>query len=343
MIYLWIEGSFFIRRLRGSDEPIKGGSTMEDSIVIQAERIAGDFLQEQVKSSYQIIGKGIVNQVCLVETESDKVIVRMNDKGTYQSFIKEKWCIEHAAAVGIPGPEVLSIGIFNETAYMIQTFVDGDNGLDSTVFKSDIWMKLGEYAKRIHSTNVKGFGENLIDPIHGEFQSPSHAGSDGSWQGYLQYNINSLTENDRLIELGVITKKESKRIRNLFENLQKEKFRFGLCHGDISLKNTIVNQAGQVTLLDWGSAEVSVVPHVDIIHLIRCQILGEGPSIEEFKAFLDGYGISVKELVKMRHLMLLRAFDNLRWAIDQSPDQIESYVKLAKQVVDMVMDQSKQE
>ncbi|SFF26180.1 hypothetical protein SAMN04487969_12121 [Paenibacillus algorifonticola] len=43
---------------------------MEDSVVTQAERIAGDFLLEQVKASYQIIGKGIVNQVCVVETES---------------------------------------------------------------------------------------------------------------------------------------------------------------------------------------------------------------------------------------------------------------------------------
>lgn len=35
---------------------------MEDSVVIQAERIAGDFLREQVNTSYQIIGKGSVNK-----------------------------------------------------------------------------------------------------------------------------------------------------------------------------------------------------------------------------------------------------------------------------------------
>ncbi|SFF26170.1 Phosphotransferase enzyme family protein [Paenibacillus algorifonticola] len=264
----------------------------------------------------------------------------MNDKDTYPSFIKEKWCIEQAAAVGIPGPEVLSIGIVDETAYMIQTFIHGDNGLDSTVLKSDVWRQLGEYAKLIHSIQVKGFGGNLIDPAHGVFQSPSHAGSDGSWQGYVQYNINSLTEYDRLIKLGVITQMESQRVRKLFENLKKETFRFGLNHGDISLKNTIVNQANQVILLDWGNAEVSVVPHGSVIQLMQYQILGleEGPNIEEFKAFLDGYGLSAKDLADMRHLLLLRAFDNLRWAIDRSPDLIESYAAFAKQVVDMIMD-----
>ncbi|MDQ0875874.1 aminoglycoside phosphotransferase (APT) family kinase protein [Paenibacillus sp. V4I3] len=313
---------------------------MEDSVVIQAERIAGDFHLEQVKTSYQIIGKGITNQVCVVETESRKVVVRMNNKDTYPSYMKEKWCIEQAAAIGIPGPEVLSIGIVDETAYMIQAFVDGDNGSDSTVLKSDVWWQIGKYAKLIHSIPVKGYGENLIDPVHGEFHSPSHAGSDGSWQGYVQYNINSLTESDRLIELGVITQMKSQRVRKLFENLKKETFRFGLNHGDISLKNTIVNQENQVILLDWESAGVSVVPHGAVIQLMHYQILGlkEGPNIEEFKAFLDGYGISEEDLADMRHLLLLRAFDNLRWAIDRSPDLIESYAAFAKQVVDMIMD-----
>ncbi|MBW5447150.1 phosphotransferase [Cohnella sp. CFH 77786] len=307
--------------------------------VKQAERIAGDFLREQTKTSYPIIGKGITNQVCVVETKSHKVVVRMNDKDTYPSFIKEKWCIEQAAAVGIPGPEVLSIGMVDETAYMIQAFVEGDNGLDSTLPKSDVWRKLGEYARLIHSIQVKGYGGNLIDPVHGEFRSPSHAGSDGSWHGYVQYNINSLTDNDRLIELGVITQKESRRVRELFENLKREPFRFGLDHGDLSIKNAIVNQANQVILLDWN-AEVNVIPHATVARLMHYQILGveECPNDEEFKAFMAGYGISEKDLSVTRHFLLLRAFDNLRWAIDRSPDLIEPYAAFAKQVVDMIMD-----
>ncbi|MBD2867821.1 phosphotransferase family protein [Paenibacillus arenilitoris] len=312
---------------------------MEDSVLTQAERIAGDFFLEQVKTSYQIIGKGITNQICAVETESRKVVVRMNDKDEFPSFIKEKWCIEQAAAVGVPGPEVLSIGIVDETAYMIQAFIEGDNGLDSAIPKSDVWRKLGEYAKLIHSIQVKGYGGHLIDPVDGEFQSPAHAGSDGSWQGYVQYNINRLTEHDRLIELGVITQTESLRVRSLFENLKSEPFRFGLNHGDISLKNTMVNQANQVILLDWN-AEVSVVPHTTVAQLMHYQILEleESASVEEFKAFMDGYGLSEKDLSDIRRFLLLKAFDNLRWAIDRSPDLIEPYAKFAKQVVDMTLE-----
>lgn len=311
---------------------------MKNSVVLKAERIAGDFLQERVKKSLHIIGKGIVNQVCVAETDNSKVVVRMNDAGTYPCFVKENWCIEQARAVGIPSPEVLSIGIADETAYMIQTFLDGENGLDSTKPKTDIWRQLGVYDKLIHTIPVKGYGENLIDPIHGVFQSPPHAGSDGSWLGYLNYNINSLTENDRIIELGVINQTESIKIRKLFEGLKKEKFRFALNHGDVSLNNTIVNKEGQVVLLDWGSAEVSVVPHGDIIEMMKCQILGGGPSVEEFKAFLEGYGVMEKDIADMRSLLLLRAFDKLRWAIDLSPDLIKPFATFTKQVVDMTLD-----
>ncbi|SDW76951.1 hypothetical protein SAMN05518855_100536 [Paenibacillus sp. CF384] len=37
---------------------------------------------------------------------------------------------------------------------MIQTFIHGDNGLDSKLRKSDIWRQLGGYAKRIESIAV---------------------------------------------------------------------------------------------------------------------------------------------------------------------------------------------
>ncbi|MFS0872904.1 aminoglycoside phosphotransferase family protein [Paenibacillus xylanilyticus] len=313
---------------------------MKNEVVLLAERIAHDFLHEPVTSSHQIIGKGFVNQVCLVETEHHKVVVRMNDKHNYPTFVKEKWCIEQAAAAGIPGPETLSVGIADETAYMIQTFVEGDNGLDTTVDTTHIWRKLGEYAKCIHSIPVDGFGEQM-DPVQGRFYSPPHPGSDGSWQGYVQYNIHSLTEHDPLIEFGVITKTESRMVRQWFEKLKMEEFRFGLCHGDISLKNTMVSQTGQVTLLDWGNAEVTVVPYGDIIHMIRCQIHGEGPEPEQLNAFLDSYGLNEKELDLLRHVLLLKTFDNLRWAIDQSPDQVHFYVEMAQKVFHMVKEASK--
>jgi len=314
---------------------------MKDAIIKQAERIAGEYLREQTLSAYPILGKGVTNQVCVVETLNHKVVVRLNHKDEYPNFIKEKWCIEQAAAVGVPGPEVLSVGIADETAYMIQAFVEGDNGLDSPLPKPMIWRQLGEYARRIHSIPVRGYGENLLDPAQGEFQSPPHPGSDGSWQGYVQYNVNELTAGDRLIELGVMTRAESHSVRRLFELMKCRTFRFGLHHGDLSLKNTIVNAANEVILLDWH-AEVNVIPHATVALLMRNQILGlvESANDEEYEAFMDGYGgLHEQDFADIRIFLLLRAFDNLRWAIDRRPDLIEPYAAFAKQVVGIVMDE----
>ncbi|WP_308634900.1 phosphotransferase family protein [Paenibacillus silvisoli] len=310
----------------------------ENSILLRAERIAGDYLREPITESYPIVGKGMVNQVCVVATERRKVVVRMNDEAAYTRFEKEKWCIERAAAAGIPVPEVLTVGTVEDSSYMIQTFIEGDNGLDSEVPESHIWRQLGGYARRFHAIEVSGFGEELVDPARGVFRSPPHPGSDGSWLGYVQYNINSLTERDKLIELGVLTAETSERVRAIFERLKQQSFRFGLIHNDLSLKNTIVDPAGQAIVIDWENAEVSVVPHEDLIEIMKCQMLGGSPDSDGFQAFLDGYGYAEKELDVTWELLLLRAFDKLRWAIDRSPDLVESFAAYAKRVVDRVLE-----
>lgn len=308
----------------------------KDAVIIRAEQIACDFLQEHVVSSYQILDKGMINQVCVVETERNKVVIRMNDKNTYSSYAKEQWCIEQAAAAGIPSPRVLSIGIMDDAAYMIQTFVEGENGLDSTILpRIQMWRQLGQYAKLIHAIPVQGYGENLVDPAHGEWRSPPHPGSDGSWQGYIMHNIHKLTEQDPLIGLGVYPSEELPSIRQLFERMKLETYRFGLNHGDLTLKNVLVTTAGELTVIDWGNAAVAPVPHGDLIHLLLHQLLEDGLNDEEFDAYLVGYGLSKEELIVTRQLMLLKAFDTVRWAIDRSPDQIDTYAAIAKQIYSM--------
>ena len=106
----------------------------------------------------------------------------------------------------------------------------------------------------------------------------------------------------------------------------------------MSLKNTIVDNAGTIHLLDWGSAEASIVPHHELIQLLKLNMQENNPSDAEIEAFLDGYGILKDEFEKMlpdlKSLSILRAFDKLRWAIDWKIPELKDYVSQAKETVE---------
>lgn len=313
-----------------------------------AARIVSRFYDEKIVSAALIVGLGFVNQVYRVDTERRKAIVRLNQADSYAEYVKEKWCLEQAAAAGIPGPRVLAIGIEDGQAYMLQSFVEGENGLETAGADIRIWRRLGEYARVIHEIPVQGYGGELVDPVHGIFRNPPHPGSDGSWHGYIRYNIDSLTESDPLLGLGVITKTQSKQAKAIFGKLAAQTFRFGLIHCDLSAKNVLVDpeeqaegeEDGAISLLDWGGAEVYPVPHGDVIQLMLMQFRDGTPDAEQFGAFAEGYRLSPEQLSEARELMLLRSFDTVRWAIDCAPEQTGKFAKWAKYSAGLVLDQT---
>ena len=295
-----------------------------------ASRITSSLLNEPLVEVTPLIGKGSVNKVFIVETVNHRVVVRMSDRGeALDEYTKEAWCIEHAAARGVPVASVISVGRCEGNAYIIQSYIAGDEGRDSSAPKLGIWRKLGRYAKLIHSIAVAGFGLRLSEITQGDARK--------SWLRYLEYNIESLTENDPLIKLKVLTRPQSKFIKGVFAGLRGREFIFGLNHGDISLKNTIVDIRGRVNLLDWGSAEAGIVPHHDLIQMLKMNMLEGDPDDEEIRTFLDGYGILPTELERMmpelESLLVLRAFDKLRWAIDWNVGELDRFVSHAREAV----------
>jgi aminoglycoside phosphotransferase len=295
-----------------------------------ASEIASAFLNEPVVKVTPLIGKGSVNKVFVVEAENNKVVVRMSERSeALDEYEKEAWCITNAAARGVPVPTVLDVGRYKNNAYIVQSHVTGDEGRVSQVPKQHIWRELGKYSKKIHSIEVVGFGLKLSEIVRGDARK--------FWLRYLEYNIESLTEDDQLIKLNVLTKSQSKIVKAAFAELKGREFNFGLNHGDISLKNTIVDDHGVVNLLDWGSAEASVVPHHDLIQILKMQMLENDPNNEDIQAFLDGYGIAQSEFIRMMpelaRLLLLRAFDKLRWAIDWNVKELDAFVSHARDAV----------
>jgi aminoglycoside phosphotransferase (APT) family kinase protein len=288
-----------------------------------ASRITSALLGGPVIGVTPLLGKGSVNRVFVVEAVNRKVVVRMSERGEApDEYAKEAWCIEQAARRGVPVASVLGVGLCEGNAYIVQSYIDGDEGRDSPAPKSRIWRELGRYARRIHAIGVSGFGLKLSELTRGDARK--------SWLRYIDYNIASLTEEDRLIGLGVLTRPQSEVIRGVFSDLRGREFTFGLNHGDLSLKNTIVDARGRVRLLDWGSAEAAVVPHHDLIQLMKMGMSEGDPDAGELLAFLEGYGMPPPEFERMmpelEGLLVLRAFDKLRWALEWNVEGLDDYV-----------------
>lgn len=296
-----------------------------------ASKIASEFLNSD-EISIKPIGQGSNNKNFLAKSKNQEIVIKLSfahkEYKALHDYKKEKWCIEKSSNKGVPGPIVLDLGQSQGRAYMIETFVPGTNGKKLTN-KLHVYHELGRYTKLIHSIKVFGFGENLINPKRGIFKD--------SWKKYLDYNIKSLTDKDKLIKLKVLTKDQLKEVKKIFLNIKKQKYLFGLNHGDISIWNTLVEKSGKVNLLDWGCAEAHIIPHYDFINVVGYQMEHNKPNDKEFCEFIKGYGMSQKKFEILRpelfKLMLLISFDKLRWAIDRNPVKIREFSKRAKKIL----------
>ena len=304
----------------------------------KTEQIAHDFLGEQSIFTIKPLGEGSNNVNYLVDiNDKSKIVIKLSkpefEHRAFSEYQKENWCLTKAHELNIPSPKVLKLGQHDSRAFLIESYIEGspvakldDSSSFSDEEKIKIWKKLGEYTKKINSVSVSGWGENLVGD--GAF--------DGSWNQHVQYNIDSLNDNDALLSMEVLDKQLSQKIKQLFQSLQEKKFTFGLCHSDIALRNAIMNSDEEVYLLDWGTARAEIIPHYDFNEILRAS----KPSEEILNAFLDGYGISQGQFKQMepdlKILNLLNEIDTLRWAIDKNPKVIEEHKVRAKKAIDQI-------
>ena len=304
-------------------------NTATDEDIYLIESIAEEYVGT-IDSPPQNIPVGSVNKVFRVDIQRKAYIFRISqEQNKIQEYEKEGWCIDQALQAGVKSPKVLKIGRLENTTFMIQPFVEGKLCTDPTLNKKQIWESLGLNLAKIHSISTKGVGLNLIDPKNNQFSD--------SWEKWIDHNIDSIHDQDVLLTLGYVNTEEHGAMKQCFETIRSNEWQFGLCHGDLSLRNAILSNDGNTTIIDWGCARSDVVPFFDFAQIIRW----EKPTAEQFEAFLRAYGIDSQASTQLEknilRIVLYYATDTLRWAIDHNHQTRGRYIAGLRWALDLYL------
>lgn len=253
------------------------------------------------KFTVKPLGGGLTNYVYAVHAGSDSLVVRISDKpGKIHFFQKEQWAVAKAKEKEIPVPDILEVG--NDIIphpYMISRKIEGEEATHHKC-RWDIIQNVGRYAAMIHGIPTKGFG-HIFD------WSQNTLSKNDSWKDYLEHELNV----DH--RLGILTKHKilpdiiATRIKKELNKMRKWDLPTCLHHGDLRLKNIMVNKAGDITaIIDWENCISSMGPYWDT------SIALHDLSIDAQWKYLNGYEFPHYKLKKM--IPAIKVFNFLNYA-----------------------------
>jgi len=273
------------------------------------------------------VGEGSNNWVYRMGEGAGAIVIKLGKphraRFAAREHAKEHWCAIAARAVGGQTPESLAVGAFEGRSYQVQAFSPGRPPRPDEEGRA--WEALGRWARAFHAVPVAGWGPELVGD--GVFA--------GDWAAHLAYNIQALAADDPLLALGVLDADASADLRRRFERLAAKPFKLGLCHGDLSMHNLLVDDetGDALALLDWGCAGASPVPHHEINEIIRA----DRATSAQIDLFRKAYGLSdsafAEVMADLPDLGALRDIDTLRWGLAHAPDRLDALVHYAERAL----------
>lgn len=244
----------------------------------------------KVPKGVRELSGGLVNFIYDVEVDGDRFVVRIaEDQPKIQYFLKERWAAEKARALKVPAPEILEVSNeASEFPYMITRWIPGTNAdRFPHPIRGDVIRELGRYAALINSIPTSGFG-HVFD------WSGNQLSRNETWKDYLEKEflyekrLSSLERHSMLTEDGMA------KLRAAVKEVVAWDMKPRLCHGDLRLKNVLVDEKGKVSgILDWEFCTSNIAPYWDL-----CLSLDEF-NLDERALFLEGYGMSHTEYRKI--------------------------------------------
>lgn len=244
---------------------------------------------------------GLTNYVFAINHVEGQFVIRLSpDPERIDAFKKELWTTQEVRKIGVPTPEVLAVGnTIVSTPYMISRRVSGTEATHHPK-RLEIIREMGRYASLINSIRTTGFGNNF--DWHNRKQLKRF-----SWPDYLDQEW-LLADRFRILEeQKMLSSRQIKVLRGILDEAKKLKESSALNHGDLRLKNVIVDEDGEITaIVDWEESLSTMAPHWEV------SIALHDLSIDEKHLFIEGYGLSHADIEDMA--LLMKAFNILNYA-----------------------------
>jgi hygromycin-B 4-O-kinase len=144
--------------------------------------------------------------------------------------------------------------------------------------------ELGHYAACINSIPTRGFG-GTFDWSHNQL-SPCV-----DWDEFLRREFGLENRLRTLRRLRLVERAKLEKIRAVLESANLKPRAPSLNHGDLRLKNVLVDDKGKISaILDWENSSSNLAPEWELSLALH------DLSIDEKEEFLRGYGIPAKSL-----------------------------------------------
>jgi aminoglycoside phosphotransferase (APT) family kinase protein len=235
---------------------------------------------------------GLSNFVFAVNHPEGDFVVRISpDPSRLNSFIKEQWAQSKAREIGVPTPEILEVGnAVIPHPFMISRAVEGSEATFHHE-RLKIVREMGRYAALINTISTNNFG--------GSFDwSSNQLSRNNSWKDFLEKELQIDARLKTLEKRKMLTEGQAKKIRKILAEAGKLKIKPKLTHGDIRLKNVMVNEEGKIiAFLDWENCTSNLPPYWEL------SIALHDLSIDEKQEFLEGYGLKRNKILKIAPVM----------------------------------------
>ena len=181
---------------------------------------------------------GLANHVFEVRVGKEEVILRISQRPEkLQVFMKEQWAVSAARRKNVPTPEILEVcNDVIELPCMISRKVAGRAAGGVGRQRLMVLSELGEYAAAINQIPTHDFG-HIFD------WSPNKLSRNKTWKDYLDKEL-ALEERLEMLRSSRLISPETLRTLQLaVRKLRNWKGRPTLNHGDIRLKNAMLNDS----------------------------------------------------------------------------------------------------